>query len=103
LNDSNVSPATKSITSALTALTKSAVGSCVWSSIVSMSASSKNTISCTTSKASSAVRTSSTSTYVWSGMTRSFVNRSACGTFFRGVAGSDPCHENSCSHSFAAA
>jgi uncharacterized protein YoxC len=50
-------------------------------SIRSMSTSSKNSIRRTVSRASSAVRTSVTSWYIWSGMSQSFWKTRALGTF----------------------
>ncbi len=65
-----------------------------------MSSSSKKIISRMVSTASSAVRTSVTSWYIWSGISQSLWKTSPLGTFFTPCAPpSDACQTNRCSHS----
>src|SRR5262249_37187498 len=79
---------------------KSPIGSCVVSSIRSMSSSSKKIMRRMVNTASSAVRTSVTSWYIWSGISQSFWKMRPLATF---RAPSDPpsapCQVNVCSHS----
>src|SRR5262245_12628564 len=79
---------------------KSPIGSWVVSSIRSMSSSSKKIMRRMVNTASSAVRTSVTSWYIWSGISQSFWKMRPLATF---RAPSDPpsapCQVNVCSHS----
>ncbi len=65
-----------------------------------MSSSSKKIIRRIVRTASSAVRTSETSWYIWSGISQSFWKTRPRGTFLTPCEPpSDECHEKVCSHS----